>query len=233
MRENIKLEIIGICVAEIAQDPLDFPQPLVRPRPPGWGPLKKFLNLFLTSFWFRVLIIPIWICEALMKRYVWIGMCHQCSAPLWLLGLMDSLPCQNKVSAACLFTGTMPVQAGKEGTLNHPRHDRWTPHTRLPLGAQCPWLPTLGVSMGEHTLYRTGWALRLSSRARLVLTGLTMFTVRWAPNITPKHISTTSDYCGLFPEYEIQTNKGRMLEEGGGLDCQVFFSFGNKYNRLV
>lgn len=71
--------------------------------------------------------------------------------------LRDSLPCQDKVSAACLFTGTMPLQAGKEGTLNHPGHDRRTPHTRLPMGAQCQ-LPALGVSTG-NTRYRTGWAL--------------------------------------------------------------------------
>eukprot|EP00064_Thunnus_orientalis_P006138 superscaffoldBa00000626_g6154 len=52
----------------------------------------------------------------------------------------------------------MPLRAGKEGTLNHPGHDRRTPHTRLPMGAQCPCLLALGVSAG-NTRYRTGWAI--------------------------------------------------------------------------
>ncbi|KAI3351635.1 hypothetical protein L3Q82_020471, partial [Scortum barcoo] len=86
----------------------------------------------------------------------------------------DSLPCRDKVSAACLFTRTMPPptpRAGKEGTLNHPGHDRRTPHTGLPMGAQCPGLPALGVSE-ETTRHRTGWdlvCLHLSSKDLLCL----------------------------------------------------------------
>ncbi|KAI9514664.1 hypothetical protein NQZ68_031551 [Dissostichus eleginoides] len=72
------------------------------------------------------------------------------------------------MSAACLLSRTMHLRNGKEGTLNHPRHDRRTPHTGLPVGVQGAGLPALGVSDGS-TRHKTG-TLRLSP---LVLTGFT------------------------------------------------------------
>lgn len=89
------------------------------------------------------LIIPIWI----FKRVSWTvpSVFGPCVAP-WTV--RDSLPRLDKVLAACLFIGTMPLWAGKEGTYHHPGRDRRTPHTGLPMGVQGPWLPALGVSEG-------------------------------------------------------------------------------------
>lgn len=111
--------------------------------------------------------------QTLMKGSVWIGLCDQCLPPTsvapWTV--RDSLPPRETVSAACLFTGTMPLQVGKEGTFNHPGQDRRTPRTGLPMGVQCPLVTGTGcVHMPQD---RLGPGL-----SPLVLTGFTMFTVR-------------------------------------------------------
>lgn len=158
-----------------------------------------------------------------MKKYVWIGMCHQCSAPLWLLGLWEThflarTRCRQPV---CSPAQCPSKQERKELLIilvttggRHTQGFLWERSASYQHWV-CP--------RGTHATGQVGPSTVL--KGPLVLTGFTMFTVRWASNITPKHISTTSDYCGLFPEYEIQTNKGRMLEGRGGhssLSCFFF-----------
>lgn len=162
-----------------------------------------------------------------------------CSPSVAAWAVRDSLPCQDKVSAACLFTGTMPLRAGKEGTLNHSGHDRRTPHThtQLPMGAQCPWLLALGVSEG-NARHRTGWALHCPQGAACPHRVLYVYHrgVR-ARHYTRTHINQRQR--GLFPEWEIQTNRGRMSgkrtsrRRRGSLDCQIVSSYFNKHNRHI
>lgn len=93
-----------------------------------------------------------------------------CSPSVAAWAVRDSLPCQDKVSAACLFTGTMPLRAGKEGTLNHSGHDRRTPHTHSFLWERsAPGYRRWVCPRGMHATGQVGPSAVL--KGPLVLTG--------------------------------------------------------------
>ena len=69
-------------------------------------------------------------------------------------------------------TGTMPLQAGKEGALNHPGT---SPRRGLPTRPRCPHRRHRVSPLG--TSCRTGWALHC---LRSSLLRFTVFTDRWS-----------------------------------------------------
>lgn len=143
-----------------------------------------------------------------MKRSVWIELCHRHHqwTFLQLLGISEThflvrTPCGQSVCAA----GQCPLQVGKEGTFNHPGHDRWTPHTGASSGR--PRL-LLYWHWGVFVRHETGWALdclHLSSQDLV-------WSVRRVPHITA--ITTTSEEEDYFQS--IDTNKqGKDVGEEG------------------
>lgn len=91
-------------------------------------------------------------------------MCHPllcCSFGQWKTHFLVWTRCRQPV---CPKRTMAPTRSVKEGTRNHCSHDRRTPLTWLPMGAQCPWLLAPGVSEGN----RTGWVLEDSNKHQFV-----------------------------------------------------------------
>lgn len=123
------------------------------------------------------------------------------SAAPWTV--RDSLPHQDKVSAVCSpgQCPPPPEQERKELLII-------LVTTR---GRHTQGFPPLGISDGTIR-HRAGWALDC-------LTGFTyVYRKVSAQHYTQTHINNLR----LIPEYEIQTNKGRMLEWEGIPDCHFF-----------
>lgn len=174
--------------------------------------MTGWFKLFLT----RITFIHRIKCS-LFSFELWLdwGLSHQCWAPLLLLGLWEThFLRRDKMSAACL---TMPLRAGKEGTLNHPGHDRRTPRTGLPLGGPVPLLTGTGCVRGGTTC-PTGQA------GPLTVSGCPhrVYYVCYCKVSTHHYSQQHINNLQLIQE---QTNEGRMLEGGGytSLSCFVLF----------